>query len=64
MLERISDPVFCPSLLPVSAATNLQVLLSAQFWRDAYSFDFSTGDGFSEQELQCRNVMMYLIELF
>jgi hypothetical protein len=57
MLEQISDPVFCPSLLPVFAAANLQVLLSAQFWRDAYSFEFSTGDGFSEQDLQGRNVM-------
>jgi hypothetical protein len=60
MFEQISDPVFCPSLLPVSAATNLQVLLSAQFWRDTYSFDFSTGDGFSEQELQGVNVMVYI----
>lgn len=48
---ELQDPVFCPSLLPVSAVTNLQVLLSAQFWRDTYSLDFSTDDGFSEQEL-------------
>jgi hypothetical protein len=58
MFGHISDPVFCPLLLPVSAATNLQVLLSAQFWRDAYSFDFSIEDGFSEQELQGRKVMV------
>jgi hypothetical protein len=50
--------VFCPSLLPISAATNLQVLLSAQFWRDTYSLDFSTDDGFSEQELHGRSVVM------
>jgi hypothetical protein len=56
--EQIADPVFCPSLLPISAVTNLQVLLSAQFWRDTYSLDFSTDDGFSEQELHGRNVVM------
>lgn len=56
--EQIADPVFCPSLLPISAATNLQVLLSAQFWKDTYSLDFSTDDGFSEQDLHGRNIVM------
>jgi hypothetical protein len=58
IFEQISDPVFCPSLLPMSAAANLQVLLSTQFWRNAYSVDFSTEDGFLEQELEGRKIVM------
>ncbi|KAJ4431502.1 hypothetical protein ANN_20100 [Periplaneta americana] len=48
---ELQDPVFCPLLLPTTAATNLQLMLSTQFWRDTYSLDFTVEDGFSEQEL-------------
>ncbi|PSN34557.1 WD repeat-containing protein 11 [Blattella germanica] len=49
---ELQDPIFCPSLLSVSAATNLQILLSTQFWNDSYTLDFTVDDGFSEQKLQ------------
>ncbi|XP_067012842.2 WD repeat-containing protein 11 [Anabrus simplex] len=49
---EFQDPVFCPALLPPKAAANLQLLLSTQFWKDKYSLEFTTEDGFTEQELQ------------
>ncbi|XP_046385283.1 WD repeat-containing protein 11-like [Ischnura elegans] len=45
------DPVFCPALLPTPVAQNLLLVLSNQCWRDKYSFEFSTQDGFSEDNL-------------
>lgn len=47
---EFEENVYCLSLLPIRVAHNLKLLLASQFWKE-YGVDFTTEDGFKEQEL-------------
>ncbi|XP_071448701.1 WD repeat-containing protein 11-like [Hetaerina americana] len=55
------DPVYCPALLPTPVAQNLFLTLSNQSWKDKYSFEFSTHDGFSEENMHAATEQLSML---
>ena len=56
-----SEPIMCHSLLPNKARNNFQLMLHHQPWRESYSLDFNTEDGFSTAELSTISQQIFLL---